>query len=346
MPNNKTKPPKKKIALALQGGGAHGAFTWGVLDKLLESELFEIEGISGTSAGGMNAVALIQGMMENGIEGARDTLGSFWNEISELNYLSPYQMSFMDHINKEYNFSSSPVYHVMSMMQSFLSPYQSNPLDLNLLRNLVDKFFNFEKLSKYKAIKLFLCATHIKSGKLRIFNLHDISLNVMLASSCLPSLFKAIEIDGEHYWDGGFVGNPAIYPLIYECKTKDLVVIQLTPTHRNELPFTSQEIMDRHKEITYNACLMREMRSIILITDMINKGIIKDDKVKKLNMHLIKNEEVFQKLDITSAFNTSRQFLFELYNKGYKTAADWIKENYDKIGVQSTAELKKDFSDF
>lgn len=342
-PKNKKK---KKIALALQGGGAHGAFTWGVLDKFLECDLFEIEGISGTSAGGMNAVALIQGMMENGPEGARDTLGSYWNEITELNYLSPYQMSYIDKAKEDYNFSKNPMFQMMNVMKSFFSPYDTNPFDTNLLKNLLSKFFKFNQLKKYKEIKLFLCATHVKSGKLRIFKLEDLSLDVMLASSCLPSLFKAVEIEGESYWDGGFVGNPAIYPLIYDCETPDIVIIQLTPNTRNEIPHSSQEISDRHKEITYNACLMRELRSIILITDMIEKGIINDPKIKKLHMHLIKNEDFFRSLDISSAVNTNRQFITKLYNEGYKTAEKWIEENYDSIGKKGTAELRKDFADF
>lgn len=337
-----TTDKKKKIAIALQGGGSHGAFTWGVLDKILESDLFEIEGISGTSAGGMNATALIQGMMQNGAQGARETLATFWHEISELNYFSP--IPALNELFKQ--LPLNPFYFFATSAQTMFSPYQINPANINLLKNFINIFFDFEGLRKYKKMKLFLCATHVKSGKLRIFNLQELSQEVMLASSCLPTLFHAVKINNETYWDGGFVGNPAIYPLIYECQTRDILVIQVTPSYREKIPFTAQEITERHKEITYNACLMREMRSIILITDLIDKGIIQDPNMKRLNMHLIKNEKCFQDLDITSAYNTDLDFLMKLYKQGYKTASSWIKKNYANINKKSTVDLRENFADF
>lgn len=353
IPNHKRKAEHfekkgapKKVAIALQGGGAHGAFTWGVLDRLLEGDLFEIEGVSGTSAGGMNATALIQGLMQGGLEGARESLSTFWHEISELEHLSPFRMSEMHKYFHEYNLASSFMFKTMKFIQTFISPYQMNPFNINFLRDFLSRFFDFENLRQFKDSKLFLCATHVTSGKLRIFKLPDLKLEVMLASACLPSLFHAIQIDGEHYWDGGFVGNPAIYPLIYECQTSDIIVIQLTPTYRKKLPYTSLEIVDRHKEITYNACLMREMRSIIFVTDLLDKGIIPEGAVKRLNVHLIRDQELFQDLDISSAFNTNWEFLVHLFDAGRKAGDEWIRKHYEDVGKRGTAELKKDFSDF
>ncbi|MGL4825024.1 MAG: patatin-like phospholipase family protein, partial [Alphaproteobacteria bacterium] len=223
------------------------------------------------------------------------------------------------------------------------SPYQMNPFNINPLETFAKSFFEFERLSHFKDIKLFLCATHVNTGKLKIFRLEDLRVEVLLASACLPFLFQAVEINGEHYWDGGFVGNPAIYPLIYECDTPDVMVIQLTAMHREGLPKTAREIIDRHKEITYNACLMREMRSINFISKLMDDGLLDPKKIKRLNIHLIRNAETFSELEISSALNTDWSFLEHLYNEGRKTGKDWLEQHYDDIGVRTTAQIQQDF---
>lgn len=334
---------RKRVALALQGGGAHGAFTWGVLDALLEDGRLEIEGISGTSAGGMNAVAFIQGYMKGKEEGARAELRKFWKTISDNGATSPFKPSLYNQLTGNPNLGDSPGYAMMGLLQGMFSPYQMNPFNINPLETFAKSFFEFERLSHFKDIKLFLCATHVNTGKLKIFRLEELRVEVLLASACLPFLFQAVEINGEHYWDGGFVGNPAIYPLIYECDTPDVMVIQLTAMHREGLPKTAREIIDRHKEITYNACLMREMRSINFISKLRDDGLLDPKKIKRLNIHLIRNAETFSELEISSALNTDWSFLEHLYNEGRKTGKDWLEQHYDDIGVRTTAQIQQDF---
>ena len=333
---------KKSISLALQGGGSHGAFTWGVIDKFLEDGRFIIEGASGTSAGGMNAVALAQGLMEGGNEGARKSLHMFWETMSKSAASSPYKPSKSNQMVGNFNLNNSPGAEFMHLLQSVASPYQWNPLNLNPLEQVVSKFFHFEKLRRYEDFKAFLCATHVASGKLRIFETHELCKEVMLASACLPFLFQAVKVKNDYYWDGGFSGNPAIYPLIDGCKTSDIVVIQLTKQFESKLPMTTSEITDRHKEITYNLSLTREMRAIYFISQMIDKGEIKKP-MKQLHIHLIRNEEVFSNIDLSSALNSDWTFLEFLFHWGRKTANTWIKDNYDDIGVKSTAHIFQDF---
>ena len=338
---------KKKISLALQGSGTHGAFTWGVLDSFLASDLFEIDAISATSSGGMNAAAMLQGFMENGTDGARDSLSAFWNKLSETNYVNPFIMPpIIDKKEEQYNLQNNVFYQAIAQLKDIFSPYQTNPQNHNSLKDLINEFFHIDTLKKANQFKLFLGATHVKSGKLKIFNTSQISMNVILASACMPTLFQAVEIENEFYWDGGFVGNPPIYPLIYDADATDIVVVKLNPQYRDKLPYTTHEIANRHQEITYNACLMREMRAINLITKLIDEGKIKDNTLKRLNMHVVQNEAFFQKLEMSSSFNTNKDFLYELYQEGFKTAQKWIEENYENIGKKSTYDLEKDNTDF
>lgn len=337
-------PKRKKIAIALQGGGAHGAFTWGVLDSLLEDGRFEIEGLSGTSAGGMNAVALAQGMIQGGLQGARDEMKRFWRKIADGGLMSPYhrpfsEMSFDMHMAPPFD----PFRFFASLMQNVFSPYQTNPLNINILRDMVEEFFDFELLRSTKDLKLFLCATHVNTGKLKLFTLDTLTPKKMLASACLPFLFHAVEVDGENYWDGGFVGNPAIYPLIYTCDTADIMVIQLTVMNRKRLPLTASEVIERHKEITYNACLMREMRMIDFVGDLMSKGVIQEGTMKRLNMHLIRNEDLFNTIDLSSALNPDWNFICFLFEEGRKSGKKWISEHYDAVGVRHSTNLHKEF---
>lgn len=339
------KSSRKKIVIALQGGGSHGAFTWGVIDQLLEDGRLEIKGVSGTSAGGMNAVALAQGLMKGGNRSAQEELYAFWKAMSDAGARYSMRLPFSDYFPEKDNLIKSTEYLFKNFFQSFCSPYQFNPLNLNPLKDIVEEFFDFKKLHQFKGLKLFLCATHVASGKLKIFRMEDLCVEVLLASACLPTLFQAVEVKGEYYWDGGFVGNPAIYPLIYECETPDIMIIQLTVMTRQRLPMTAQQIMDRHKEITYNACLMREMRSINFISHLIDDGLLDSEKVKRLRIHLIRNDDIFSDLELSSAMDSDWKFLDMLYQSGKKTAARWLQENYDHIGVKTTAEIEKDFVD-
>lgn len=334
---------KKKIAVALQGGGSHGAFTWGVLDRLLEEDRLQIEGVSGTSAGAMNSMALAQGMMKGGAQGAREELHRFWKMMSETAQSSPIQASFLDHLMGQYGFDYSPIYHMVSSFSAFLSPYQMNPFNFDLLRQKLETFFDFKALRSFKGMKAFLCATNVKTSKLKIFSLPEIKIECMLASACLPQLFHATEVDGEFYWDGGFIGNPPLFPLINNCETSDLFVIPLSPTNRPHVPMTTKEIHARLMEISCVNTLVREMRAIDFITKLIDEGIIPKDKMKRLFMHSIENEEVFLKLSYSSPLNASWDFLSHLFKEGRRTADEWIKKNFDKIGHQSSCDIHKHY---
>ena len=341
------KKPIKKVAIAMQGGGAHGAFAWGVMDRLLEEDDLYFEGASGTSAGGMNAASLIDGAIHGGNAGARAKLNDYWRGMAELaKKISPYPMNPIDRYNKYYNLDHCPAHFVMDFLGMFLSPYQMNPMNYNPFEDYLRDFFDFEAIRKNKEHKIFLGATHVKTGKIKIFSNDQFCPDALMASACLPFLFQAAKVDGEYYWDGGYIANPAIYPLIDNCEATDIILIQLTRTHCSELPTTKAAITDRYKEITYNNCLVREMRAIHLITQMIDKGIIKDPSVKRMNIHLIKNEDAFRGLNLTSALNTDWEFLQMLKEAGRSTADNWLKAHKEKIGTKQHSIDEEVFSNF
>lgn len=341
---NKHLSSVKKISVALQGGGAHGAFTWGVLDRLLEDGRFEIEGLTGTSAGAMNAVAVAQGLMRNGAKGAREELATLWKKISQagetnfLNHRGP-----IDRLMGKYTMYHSPGYVIFDYLSRIFSPYELNPLQIDPLKGLVVENFDFEALRRFKGVKLYICATHVVTGKIRIFGLPELKAESLLASSCLPNIQAAVKVDDDYYWDGGFVGNPVFFPLIYDCTGPDIVYIQLSPTRRDKLPVTAREIADRLNEIENNATVIREMRSIHFITRLIDEGHLDAKRIKRVFMHVIKNEEVFENLGWSSKLNAEWEFLTHLFEKGRETAEQWIKENYAHIGVKSTADLETNF---
>lgn len=333
----------KKIAIGLQGGGSHGAFSWGVLDALLEEDRLDIVGLSGTSAGGMNAAAVLQGFNKGGREGAREELRRFWKMVHNRSAdLSP-KPSPINSMLGNHSLRGSPMYAWMNMMRDFYSPYEFNPLDLNPLKYLVHDFFDMDILHQPSKLKIFLCATHVKSGKLHIFKGKDLTKEALLASSCLPTLFRAVEVNGELYWDGGYVGNPALHPLIYSCPTKDIAIIQLTQSRREHLPTTADSIMDRYQEITYNSCLMHEIRAIHFISKLVERGMILDKSIKALNLHIIRDNDFFAELDLSTALNTDWNFLLQLFEAGRNSGKRWLEEHYDDIGHRSSAKLEEDF---
>jgi NTE family protein len=343
-PSQTSTPKKKTISIALQGGGAHGAFSWGVLDRILEDGRFEIEGLTGTSAGGMNAVAVVQGLMNGGPEEARRELRRFWKNISESG-----QTSFLnnrgpiDKMMGKYTMYHSPGYVVFDYLSRMFSPYELNPLELDPIKDVILKSFNFEELRKYKKVKLYLCATHVFTGKLRIFGLDELRPECLLATACLPTIHTAVRVDDDYYWDGGFIGNPAFFPLIYDCESPDILYIQLNPTVRKKIPTTAREIADRLNEITNNASVVREMRAISFISDLIDSGMLDSKKIKRVYMHVVKDENVFQDLGWSSKLNTEWEFLTYLFEKGRDAAEAWIEEHYEDIGHKTTAQLEEQF---
>src|SRR5690349_4081681 len=259
------------IDLALQGGGSHGAFTWGVLERLLEEPRFRIAGISGTSAGAMNAAVLADGWVEGGAEGARTALERFWRCVSQAAAFSPLQRSPIDRLMGRWTLDTSPAYIFMDLMSRVLSPYALNPLDFNPLRRILIDSIDCDRLA-HSPIKLFITATSVRTGRGRIFRNAEINADVLLASACLPTMFRAIDIDGEPYWDGGYAGNPTITPLVRETDAHDTVIVQINPTERPEAPRTAAEILNRLNEISFNSPLAKELRMIALLRQVADPG--------------------------------------------------------------------------
>lgn len=328
------QPKIKKVTIAMQGGGAHGSFAWGVMDRLLEEDDIYIEGVSGTSAGAMNSAAVVDGLIHGGNAGARAKLNDYWRQMAEMSKKlnSPYQVSPLDKLMKYYNLDRSPTAMFMDFLGKFLSPYQLNPTNYNPFEDFIRDFYDFQAIRESKERKLFLGATHVKTGRVKVFANDQFCADALMASACLPFLYQAVKVDGEYYWDGGYIANPAIYPLMYNCEATDIILIQLRRTHCHEIPKTPAEIDNRMKEITYNGSLVREMRAIHFITKLIDSGVIKDPSMKRMNMHLIKNEDAFKGLNLTSALNTDWDYLQMLKEAGRHTADQWLKAHKEKIG--------------
>jgi NTE family protein len=328
---------KKQISLALQGGGSHGAFTWGVLEALLQDGRFEFAGISGTSAGGMNAAAMVHGLIKGGEAGAIEALEAFWRRTHELaRRTSPMFADPAGKMRGDHNLTTAPGMILRAFFEQMVgnvSPYASNPLNYNPFRTLVEEFFDFDAIRKYDGCKLFLAATHVQTGKIRIFHNREISAETLMATSCVPTMFQAVEVDGEHYWDGGYVANPAIFPLIEECEAADVVLVPLTHIRAPRLPRHAAEIKERFREITLNACLIREIRAIRLITQLIDDGKIDDPSMHRINLHVIRDAAAFAGLEAGSALNTDWDFLNELRRAGNHAAKQWIAATYRKLGT-------------
>jgi NTE family protein len=328
----------KTVNLALQGGGAHGAFAWGVMDRLLEDERISIEGISATSAGAMNATVMAYGMTIGGREGAKRTLAEFWRRVSDAAIWSPLKSTPWDRMFNS-QLEKSPAFLMFDMMTRLLSPYQFNPMNFNPLRDILERTVDFERLRQENVVKLFLCASNVRTGKVKIFENNELSLSAVLASSCLPFLFQAIEIDGEAYWDGGYMGNPAIFPLIYNCETRDVIIVHINPIIRDELPRTAGDILNRLNEISFNSSLMREMRAIGFVNKLVETGEFRGNQRKAVLMHAIEAEEFMRDLGVPSKFNVEWEFLTDLRDVGRRCADEWLSANFEHIGERTTVDI-------
>jgi NTE family protein len=335
----------KRINLALQGGGAHGAFTWGVLDRLLEDERIDIEGISATSAGAMNATVFAYGIAEGGRNGARRALASFWRRVSHLARFSPLQPTLIDRLTGSKMLDSSPTWLAFDFMTRVFSPYQLNPFNHHPLRHVLEQSVDFSKLCRNQcSLKLFLSATNVRTGKIKVFQNDDITgPDPVLASGCLPFLFQAVEIDGEHYWDGGYMGNPAIYPLIYHCDSRDVVIVHINPMERPDIPRTAPEIMNRINEISFNSSLMREMRAISFVTKLVDDGSVGMDKARRMLIHAISADDVMRTHSVASKLNADWDFLLDLRETGRSHAATWLERNFDRLNVESTIDIREKY---
>ncbi len=329
----------KLIELALQGGGSHGAFTWGVLDCLLGDDRVGIEGISGTSAGAMNAVVVADGLDRGGRTGAREALSRFWGTISKSAVLSPFQRSPLDRLLGRWTLDTSPGFIAFDLLSRLVSPYDLNPFNFNPLRTQLDELVDFEHVRHAEGIKLFVAATNVRTGKQQVFRREEMTVDMVMASACLPFLFHAVEIDGQAYWDGGYMGNPTLLPLVEECGGRDIVVVQINPLMREEIPRRAADILNRVNEISFNAALIKEVRTIALLKKLIEVQDIEEERFKDVFFHRINADEELKQLSVSSKLNAEWAFLEHLHDVGFRTAEVWLNENYDSLGNRSTLDI-------
>jgi NTE family protein len=340
-PSPKTHP----IDLALQGGGSHGAFTWGVLDRLLEDHSLPISGLSGTSAGALNAAVLATGWAEGGRAGAQAALRAFWLDVASQH--SPLGGCFGRWPGATpgiagFNLDLNPFYAWATEWQRLFSPYQFSAEGSNALRDVLLRHVKPAVLRQGE-LALFVTATSVRTGQPRVFDHHDLSIDALLASACLPQLFRAVEIDGEPFWDGGYSGNPALWPLIYNTKALDVVLVKINPLMRPGTPDTPQEIADRVNEITFNAGLVGEVRAIAFVQKLIDEGRLQPGEYKNLRLHMVADEEGLAPLNASSKLNTDRAFLEALHALGRAAAERWLKAHRSSVGVRSTLDLRQTF---
>ncbi|MEM7425573.1 MAG: patatin-like phospholipase family protein [Pseudomonadota bacterium] len=334
---------KHMINLALQGGGAHGAFTWGVLDCLLEDGRIGIEALSGTSAGAVNGAVLIDGYMRGGEDGARQALHDLWEEIAKIGALSPIQRSPLDIWQGNYSLDHNPAYLFFDVLTRMASPYDLNPANANPMRDLLERLVDFEKVRSCSDVKLFISATNVHTGRVKVFHGGEVSLDAVMASSCLPLLFQAVEIEGVPYWDGGYMGNPVLFPFFYHCESEDILLVQINPMERNETPKTSRDIHNRLNEITFNASLNKELRAIEFVSRLIETENLSEETYKRVRMHMIEADDELASLSASSKLNAEWKFLRHLHDIGRRTAADWLDRNFASIGKKSTFDLGEYF---
>ena len=353
----------KPINLALQGGGAHGAFTWGVLDALLEDGRVEFEAISGTSAGAMNAVALAAGWAENKKDprtGAREKLTAFWEAVSD----TPGFGAWNSATGGDFSMEKNPFFLGFDLLSRIASPYQLNPLNLNPLRDVVENHINFEKIQQDCPIDLYICATNVRSGHAKIFTGDELSADAVLASACLPFVFQAVEIKGEAYWDGGFMGNPSLFPL-YATNSPDILLVAINPLERPDVPDTAAEIIDRVNEISFNSSLMLELRAIDFVQRMLETGQVQETSqphraqhfvqrlfrrkstneahYKRIFMHMVDGGKYLMEFGASSKFNTSWEFLTKLRDLGQVAAKHWLQYHWRAVGVRPSLDIAKVF---
>lgn len=337
--------PSRSVSLALQGGGAHGAFTWGVLDALLEEE-FSFDGVTGTSAGAMNAICLAQGLMTGGRDGAREALRDFWTAVAAS---SPFPNMY-DETGK-----ASPTLKMMAQWADFLTPEQINPLDINPLRTILEAQIDFSALRKRSPIRLFIAATHANTGKLRIFHNDSLSVDALLASACLPTIHRTVYINKQPFWDGGYSANPAVFPLVYDCHSSDILLVLLTPLRYQEAPGTADHIRERLSELAFNSTFLREMRMFAHMREYATPTRLPDWLVKRLphgrlgwrvanlRFHAISADKVLGAMPVESKGNMSIEFFETLFTEGRAVARRWLRRNRHEVGRNSTLDLAKVF---
>ncbi len=334
----------KTINLALQGGGSHGAYTWGALDAFAEDERIEISAISGASAGAMNAVAFAAGMSEGGREGARATLEKFWLSVSSEGSLAPLPRRWVNGALEPWGGFPSATRWIDAWTEAAIglfSPYEFNPFNINPLRAHLEATVDFERLRAGAEPKLFIASTNVRTGRGEIFRRDILTVDHAMASACLPQLFQAVIINGQPYWDGGFAGNPPLWPMFYETQCYDTIIVQINPIERNETPRLPGEIADRVDEITFNASLIAELRATDFVSRLIRSGLLNSDEYRLERLHRIGGAGKLESFGAASKNDVSWPFLKQLHDLGRNDTKAWLQENFGSIGVESTLDLSK-----
>ncbi len=335
---------KKKINLALQGGGAHGAFTWGVLDQILDDGRLAIEGISGASAGAVNAVMLADGLARGGPEEAKKRLADFWRAASLGGDLPPLQRAVVERLFSFLPLEGSPMAAWLDALARYLSPYDLNPLNINPLKELIERFVDFAAVRDCTQLALFVSATNVHTGRLRIFSREKITADVIMASACLPFLFHAVEIDGEPYWDGGYLANPAIFPFFSSTESEDVLLVQINPLERHAVPTSRKDIMNRINEITFNSSLMSEFRAIEFVDRLIDQGKLVrgtgSGQYRRMNVHRIVLDRMGRHLNADTKLSNDYDFFEALRASGRRAAHRFLEAHFDDLGRRSTFDLR------
>jgi NTE family protein len=325
------------VDLALQGGGAHGAFSWGVLDRLLEEPWFEIDGVSGTSAGAMNAAVMVDGHAAGGREGARAALEGFWSSVAEAARFSPFQRTPLDFLLGRWTLDNSPIYLVMDLLARVISPYDLVSVGGNPLAAILAKHVDFDRLVR-APIKLFVTATSVRTGRGRVFRNAEVTPDVLLASACLPTMFQSVEIEGESYWDGGYSGNPTITPLVRECRSHDTIIVQINPVERPGTPRSVRDILNRLNEVSFNAVLLKELRMIALLRQVANPGNSEGALWSAMRIHRIASDEL-SALSASSKLLAEWSFFCKLRDLGRAAAEAFLAAHAHDVGERSTYDL-------
>lgn len=347
----KTKP----LNLALQGGGSHGAFTWGVLDALLEDGRIDFDSLSATSAGAMNAAALAYGLSTGGVEKAREILEEFWSEISKVGEIfnpvkrTPLELGMaINPFMQQWSLENSPYFKMFESMTHNFSPYDLNPTNFSPLKGVLEKVIDFDAIHACECVKVFISATDVQSGTPKVFGNEEVTIDVLLASAALPFLFQAVEIDGRHYWDGGYMGNPSLWPLFYHAKARDILIIHVNPIIRGEIPKSAYDIENRVNEITFNTALMKELRAIDFVKKLVNEDMLKDeykDDYTDVLLHAVSADDALGDLSVASKFDTSWGFLTHLRDLGREHGKKWINAHYKDLGQRSSVDIRERYLD-
>jgi NTE family protein len=329
----------KKINLALQGGGSHGAFTWGVLDRLLEDPRVEIEALTGASAGAVNAVVLADGMASGDREQARATLRKFWDGICDAGKYSVLRRSPAEALRGGWSLDSSPAYLWFDVISRVASPYDLNPFNVNPLRDILKKLVDFDRV-RASMLKLFVSATNVETGRTKVFQRQELTVDHVLASACLPFMFQAATIDGVPYWDGGYMGNPPLWPLFEHSTSDDVMIVQINPVRRPGVPRTARDILNRLNEITFNASLLRELRTIDFVTRLMDEGRLEGTGYRRVLVHMVEDEMSLSALGASSKLNTEHEFLDMLFAKGRQATEHWLATHFEALGERSTVNIR------